>query len=295
MADSPTSAAAPPTSAGSGPRQAVSRLSARTPLRVKLITALLALVIAALACISIAGIFVFRSYLLNKTDHELTGLFELREDYAEPPARPAHRQLGRSVRRGLRADRSSSCASQPGTPATSLPRVPLSTAWLNANAGRLVTVPALAGDGAWRVFTEQVQYIDPNTGAVITGTLVVGANLGDINQTIGQAGQHRPDRRRRLSCSSWPSSAWPWSGPACGRWPRSSRRPARSPPGTSAGASPTAIRAPRSAASAGRSTSCSPTSRPRSAPRPSPRRPPASPRAGCGSSRPMPATSCARR
>ena len=34
--------------------------------------------------------------------------------------------------------------------------------------------------------TQQVQYIDQNTGAVIPGTLVVGANLGDINQTIGQ-------------------------------------------------------------------------------------------------------------
>ena len=31
--------------------------------------------IAALACISIAGIFVFRGYLLNKTDRELTHLF----------------------------------------------------------------------------------------------------------------------------------------------------------------------------------------------------------------------------
>ena len=72
MATSSTSAAAPPTSAGGGPRQALSRFAARTPLRVKLITALLALVIAALACISIAGIFVFRGYLLNKTDHELT-------------------------------------------------------------------------------------------------------------------------------------------------------------------------------------------------------------------------------
>ena len=67
MATSSTSAAAPPTSAGR-PRQAVRRLSGRTPLRVKLITALLALVIAALACISIAGICVFRGYLLNQTD-----------------------------------------------------------------------------------------------------------------------------------------------------------------------------------------------------------------------------------
>ena len=185
MATSSTSAAAPPTSAGGGPRQAVSRLSARTPLRVKLITALLALVIAALACISIAGIFVFRGYLLNKTDHELTGLFSYAKTTLNPqPGQIIVNSAGQYVEAFVPSGQQ--LASQPGTPATSLPRVPLSTAWLNANAGRLVTVPALAGDGAWRVFTEQVQYIDPNTGAVIPGTLVVGANLGDINQTIGQ-------------------------------------------------------------------------------------------------------------
>jgi two-component system OmpR family sensor kinase len=185
MATSSTSAAAPPTSAGGGPRQALSRFAARTPLRVKLITALLALVIAALACISIAGIFVFRGYLLNKTDHELTGLFTYAKSTLNPqPGQilvnptgqyieafvPNHQQLG----------------PQPGIPASSLPRIPSSTAWLNANAGRLVSVPALAGDGAWRILTQQVQYIDQNTGAVIPGTLIVGANLGDINQTIGQ-------------------------------------------------------------------------------------------------------------
>jgi two-component system OmpR family sensor kinase len=185
MATSSTSAAAPPTSAGGGPRQALSRFAARTPLRVKLITALLALVIAALACISIAGIFVFRGYLLNKTDHELTGLFTYAKSTLNPqPGQilvnptgqyieafvPNHQQLG----------------PQPGIPASSLPRIPSSTAWLNANAGRLVSVPAMAGDGAWRILTQQVQYIDQNTGAVIPGTLIVGANLGDINQTIGQ-------------------------------------------------------------------------------------------------------------
>jgi two-component system OmpR family sensor kinase len=185
MATSSTSAAAPPTSAGGGPRQALSRFAARTPLRVKLITALLALVIAALACISIAGIFVFRGYLLNKTDHELTGLFSYAKSTLNPqPGQilvnptgqyieafvPNHQQLG----------------PQPGIPASSLPRIPSSTAWLNANAGRLVSVPAMAGDGAWRILTQQVQYIDQNTGAVIPGTLIVGANLGDINQTIGQ-------------------------------------------------------------------------------------------------------------
>jgi two-component system OmpR family sensor kinase len=185
MATSSTSAAAPPTSAGGGPRQALSRFAARTPLRVKLITALLALVIAALACISIAGIFVFRGYLLNKTDHELTGLFSYAKSTLNPQpgqifVNPTGQYIEAFVPNGQQL------GPQPGIPAPSLPRIPSSTAWLNANAGRLVSVPALAGDGAWRILTQQVRYIDQNTGAVIPGTLVVGANLGDINQTIGQ-------------------------------------------------------------------------------------------------------------
>ena len=121
MATSSTSAAAPPTAPGGGPRQAVSRFSARTPLRVKLITALLALVIAALACISVAGIFVFRGYLLNKTDHELNIVASF-ADYARPAANgvvadqsygqplgpdvrhfPAGERLAPAVRTGYRA------------------------------------------------------------------------------------------------------------------------------------------------------------------------------------------------
>ena len=63
-----------PCTGGGRPAAGPQPVSARTPLRVKLITALLVLVIAALACISIAGIFVFRGYLLTKTDHELRGV-----------------------------------------------------------------------------------------------------------------------------------------------------------------------------------------------------------------------------
>jgi two-component system, OmpR family, sensor kinase len=184
MATSSTSAAAPATSAGGGLRQAISRFAARTPLRVKLITALLALVIAALVCISIAGIFVFRGYLLNKTDRDLTGLLSYAKSNLSPQSaqvffNPAGQYIEAFVPSGQQL--------APGRDvgADQLPKIPSSPAWLNANNTRLVTVPALAGDGAWRVLTEQVTFTDP-LGTVIPGTLVVGANLGDINQTIGR-------------------------------------------------------------------------------------------------------------
>jgi two-component system, OmpR family, sensor kinase len=184
MATSSTSAAAPAPPAGGGLRQAIGRFTARTPLRVKLITALLALLIAALACISVAGIFVFRNYLVNKTDRELSGLLSYAKSNLNPQSaqvifNPAGQYIEAFVPSGHQL--------APGRDvgADQLPKIPSSSAWLNANSGRLVTVPALAGDGAWRVLTEQVTFTDP-LGTAIPGTLVVGANLGDINQTIGR-------------------------------------------------------------------------------------------------------------
>src|ERR1700761_8790512 len=56
------------------PLLAMSRLSQRTPLRVKLITALLALVALALAVISFTSIAFFRAYLVNQSDNQLQKL-----------------------------------------------------------------------------------------------------------------------------------------------------------------------------------------------------------------------------
>src|SRR3954469_19635929 len=51
----------------------VTRLSARTPLRVKLIAAVLAMVALALVAVSVASVSAMRGYLLDKTDRQLTG------------------------------------------------------------------------------------------------------------------------------------------------------------------------------------------------------------------------------
>ncbi len=55
------------------PRRAIRRLSERTPLRVKLITALLALVTIALGAIGVASVYVLHSYLTTQSDNELKG------------------------------------------------------------------------------------------------------------------------------------------------------------------------------------------------------------------------------
>ena len=52
----------------------VTRLSARTPLRVKLLAAVLAMVALALVVMSVASVSAMRGYLLDKTDRQLTGV-----------------------------------------------------------------------------------------------------------------------------------------------------------------------------------------------------------------------------
>jgi two-component system OmpR family sensor kinase len=165
------------------PWRALRRYSARTPLRLKLVAALLALVIAALALVSGAGIFEFRNYLLGKADHEVTQLFRYANSTITPrPDRPtinvagqyfeAFVPSGQQLRPGL------------GIPPADLPNIPSSSAWLKANSGKLVTVPGLAGGTLWRVVTQYEQY--PTPSGNISGTLIVGEDLGNINQTIGR-------------------------------------------------------------------------------------------------------------
>jgi two-component system OmpR family sensor kinase len=73
------------------------------------------------------------------------------------------------------------------------PNVPTSKSWLSANAGKLVTVPATSGGDAWRVITETIPYqqqINPfQYGPKQMGTLIVGVNLGALDQTIAWLGK----------------------------------------------------------------------------------------------------------
>ena len=57
-------------------RENLRQLPGRTPLRVKMITALLALVIVALAIISVASLTVFRNYQIQRANQQLAGLYQ---------------------------------------------------------------------------------------------------------------------------------------------------------------------------------------------------------------------------
>jgi two-component system OmpR family sensor kinase len=155
------------------------------PLRIKLITTVLALVIIALVVISVASINLFRDYQLNRATQQATTLFnqQLAEINNNDGVRPNNPIYAGSFLIDMRPSGTTLTA----PPAASIPDVPTSAAWLAANNGKLVNVSAVSGTDNWKVITQQVSYqplgpFSPTEQA----TLIVGVDLGDINGTIGQ-------------------------------------------------------------------------------------------------------------
>jgi two-component system OmpR family sensor kinase len=163
--------------------QALRQLSGRVPLRIKLITAVLALVVIALAVISIASINLFRSYQIRHASQQVIEMFD---------RQVAQVQAGGGVQPGMPIYAGFYLIAMrpvgttlPPYPGSSIPDIPTSLAWLAANRGKLVNVPAVTGTDSWRVITAQVTY--SGYGALTQqDTLIVGVDLGDINGTIGQ-------------------------------------------------------------------------------------------------------------
>jgi two-component system OmpR family sensor kinase len=176
---------------GGGLWHSVTRFSGRMPLRVKLIAALLTLVIAALAAISIGGAFVLRDYLHSNADRQIRNQFDQSNaslaQNATNEGLPGHKASVGCFAPYLEAFVPSGVHSFSCYQSTlgSLPDIPASQSWLTSHSGQLVTVGSQNGSNdTWRVLTKQVQYGTPY--GVVTGTLIVGEDLGNINQTIGR-------------------------------------------------------------------------------------------------------------
>jgi two-component system OmpR family sensor kinase len=184
--------------------QALRDLSDRTSLRVKLITALLALVAVALVAISLSSGWVLRSYLTTQDDSQLQSIYTsiisngIDTGQGGPPVPGLVYRIGQSnVLAGVQ---------EPGTPLSisggqsginswggytvpkSLPSVSTSLAWADAHNGKLTTVPAQSGHDTWRVITGAVSYqLTTASGTQqVEGTLVIGIDLGNINAVIGR-------------------------------------------------------------------------------------------------------------
>jgi two-component system OmpR family sensor kinase len=164
----------------------LARLPGRTPLRVKMITALLALVIIALAIISVASLTVFRSYLQGQAGTTVTAMFNRIQEtnghvtglYAPPEIVEVLNTRGQVL----------TPTSQSGQPLPGGPDVPITQAWLKAHSGQLTTVPGLQSGDNWLVIVTQTsaQVYSPfgPVGSPESVIVVVGENLGAVNQTL---------------------------------------------------------------------------------------------------------------
>jgi signal transduction histidine kinase len=163
------------------PLAAGRRLAARTPLQVKLIVAVLALVTVALALIGVASVTALDGYLVGRLDAQLRSVAQRSADEPRHPGpgprggppspylvqyRLADGQLDWDDKNLLEDGQQS-------------PRVPDQAAWFEANSGKVLTVPASGGDGRWRV---AVQPRRDDSG----GSVVVAASLDGIDSTTRQ-------------------------------------------------------------------------------------------------------------
>ena len=158
----------------------VTRLSSRTPLRIKLIAAVLAMVALALVAVSVASVSAMRGYLLDKTDRQLTGV-------ARVMARALTQPGGDQTKVPVAGQFVVEVHDATGKVVASAPRmiwhgaapepiIPQDPAWLSAHTEEAVTVAARSGDGRWRV------HVEPVAG----GYVVVGTDLSDVARTAGR-------------------------------------------------------------------------------------------------------------
>jgi two-component system OmpR family sensor kinase len=178
----------------------VRRVTGRIPLRIKLISAVLALVLVALGAISIGGITLLRNYLLGPYDAQLLssdtqhGAVHFTERCLVPPSPcpqpvaggamidwlPVHGQL-QSVwlpvqpQFGIMPSNSNII---PG------PAIPADPGWAAGLAGHTVTVPATAGGGHWRLTAFPARFIDNTTGQTTSGTVIVGFDVSSVYRTL---------------------------------------------------------------------------------------------------------------
>jgi two-component system OmpR family sensor kinase len=167
------------------PLAAGRRLLERTPLQVKLIVAVLALVTVALVLIGLGSVAALDGYLVGRLDTQLKAVAEHSAEEGPPhdagppgprrgPPSP-YRVQYRTADGQLGRPEESNLLDQDLAP----PRVPDDGAWLKAKAGKVVTVPATGGHGRWRV---AVQPLDDGSG----GSVVVAASLDPIDATTRQ-------------------------------------------------------------------------------------------------------------
>jgi two-component system, OmpR family, sensor kinase len=180
--------------------QKVRRASGRVPLRIKLISAVLALVFIALGAISFGGITLLRNYLLAPydsillsagTQHEALRATERCLVAPSPCPQPA---TGGGMVDWLPANGSLQQVLVPVQPQfviqpslaniTPGPAIPGSPGWAASLTGQTVTVPSQSGGGHWRLTAFPTQFTNNVTGQTTNGTIIVGFDVSSVYRTL---------------------------------------------------------------------------------------------------------------
>jgi two-component system, OmpR family, sensor kinase len=173
------------------PWQALRRLSNRTSLRTKLITAVLALVIFALAAMGIAGVSLLRGYLIGPTDTTLRNVAVqqtvLNAFNGDPREQLQLQEYSYAVW-WVPDQGTPQAVVQPITPfgmgqGNVLPAQSLTAiqSWLSANPQTPTTVPGQFHGDRWRIIAIGGQNLNGTNGSV-----VFGVDVSSAYTTIGQ-------------------------------------------------------------------------------------------------------------
>src|SRR5512132_1135153 len=163
------------------PLAAGRQLAARTPLQVKLIAAVLALVTVALLLIGLASGAALRGFLVGRLDDQLERVADQfsRDEgrFGGPGGGPGHGPPSPYLvqRRGSNGEITDNIPADSLDEGQQPPRLPSDAAWLQAHAGRAATVPATVGGGHWRVVVQPTGDGD---------SVVVAASLDGIDSTL---------------------------------------------------------------------------------------------------------------
>jgi two-component system, OmpR family, sensor kinase len=181
--------------------QKVRRVTGRIPLRIKLISAVLALVLIALGAISFGGITLLRNYLLGPFDTQLLSSDIQRgaqhiTERCLPPASPCPVLVpgGTELIDWLPAGGQVHQVIVPAQPQFAVmpsqsniipgPVIPADPGWAAGLAGHTATLPAESGGGHWRVTSFPTRFINGVTGQTTTGTIIVGVDVSSIYRTL---------------------------------------------------------------------------------------------------------------
>jgi two-component system, OmpR family, sensor kinase len=179
------------------PARWLNHVAARTPLRIKLVAAVLILAAVGLTAAAVATTTSLHSYLLGRVDAQLqnsvapiTG-FNQRGGFAgeTPPGTQSPTNASRYVRRGLPSQFYVVTFTKAGTASVALdhfvsqqspPKLPkVTTAFITARHGRAFTVSSTDGKSSWRVITVNQPMPDGTTQGV-----AIAESLADLDHTV---------------------------------------------------------------------------------------------------------------